>query len=111
MHISCTFRTHVNYYYYYPVSIRFYLFIFPTDGLISCHSYRVYGMRIKHVYNAYTIILYTQAQHMCLCIGNENRLFCGREPVSPAEEFLHLSDLTCERSAHRSTAVRTLYSI
>jgi len=48
---------------------------------------------------------------MCLCIGNENRLFCGREPVSLAEEFLHLSDLTCERSAHRSTAVRTLYSI
>lgn len=26
-----------------------------------------------------------------MCIGNENRLFRGREPVSPAEEFLHLS--------------------
>lgn len=54
MHIPCTFHTHVNYYHYYPVSIRFYLFIFATDGLISCYSYRVYGMRIKHVYNAYT---------------------------------------------------------
>lgn len=28
---------------------------------------------------------------VCLCIGNENRSFRGREPVSPAEEFLHLS--------------------
>jgi len=50
MNIPCTFRTYVNYYYYYPVSIRFYLFIFATDGLISCYSYRVYGMRNKCVY-------------------------------------------------------------
>lgn len=59
----------------------------------------------------YIYMLHTHAQHMCLCIGNENRLFCGREPVSPAEEFLHLSDLTCERSAQRTTAAHTLYNI
>jgi len=53
MHIPRTFRTYVNYYYYYyPVGIHTVLFIyyiFATDGLISCYSYRVYGMRIKHV--------------------------------------------------------------
>jgi len=32
------------------VSIRFYIFIFATDGLISCYSYRVYGMRNERVY-------------------------------------------------------------
>lgn len=84
--------------------IRFYLYIRNRSRLISCYSsYRVYGMHIT--------CTYTHAQHMCLCIGNENRLFCGREPVSPAEEFLHSSDLTCERSARNTTFDRSEHCI
>lgn len=54
----------------------FYLFVFATNRLISCVSVCVW----------YAYFIY-----MCVC--NENRLFCGREPVSAAEEFLHLSKL------------------
>lgn len=75
---------------YKRLSICF-IFIYspPTD--LSRASAFVFTVCILHTHTHIHACMYGINTR----IGNENRLYCGdREPVSPAEEFLHLSNLT-----------------
>lgn len=80
---------------YYPLQI--YLFI---------HDRRTYLLCLCMWYAYYTYVV------VCMCIGNENRLFRGREPVSPAEEFLHLSqpNLRAVRAHLQQQNIRITYT-